>query len=201
MGTQGAGKRRLACVLERMVSMALHEEVRRGRADHQPEDRGPPGPIARARDSAPRQAAAPPLPPPSSLLVLLTALLSVDDSTGGRSRDRGGRSHGPADHPQRVAVHGLPQNPETLRGRFSTEHDAQGGCAHIGDTGVEPARQGEGKAQEGEMMNEEDGTERTGGRAGASFFPFFFFFLARYVLTWWRVPSLPPAYTQTKTSS
>ena len=198
MGTQGAGKRRWRAG----SNGELWPSTRRSGAGGQttsPEDRGPPGPIARARDSAPRQAAAPPLPPPSSLLVLLTALLSVDDSTGGRSRDRGGRSHGPADHPQRVAVHGLPQNPETLRGRFSTEHDAQGSCAHIGDTGVEPARQGEGQAQEGEMMNEEDGTERTGGRAGASFFPFFF--LARYVLTWWRVPSLPPVYTQTKTSS
>ena len=40
------------------------------------------------------------------------------------------------------------------------------------------------------MMNEEDGTERAGGRARLSFL--FFFFLARYVLAWWRVPSLPP---------
>ena len=178
----------VAGVLERMVSYGPPRggPARAGR----PPARGPRSPWPhRARDSAPRQAAAPPLPPPSSLLVLLTP--AVDDSTRGRSRDRGGRSHGPADHPQRVAVHGLPQTPKTLRGRFSTKHDAQGGCAHTGDTGVEPARQGEGHAQEGEKMNEEDGTEWTGGRARLSF-PFFFF-LARYVLTWWRVPSLPPA--------
>ena len=95
--------------------------------------------------------------------------------TGGRLRGRR-LLHGPADHPQRVRALRLPRIRKHYRAVTNAEHDAQGKLRSYWGYGRRHRRLDGVKAthKPGERMNEEDGTERAGGRARLPP-PFFFF--------------------------